>query len=203
MKKYIIYAVCIVVVILVAGINIKSCKKLKQENKRLLSNQTALLEDVTFYRTRDSLSAASVQILTLTNKEYEKHFADLEAENKSLKIENKRLLSISRTSVESNYDIIAEIQEKVIEVDSGKMETVRCMEYINPYINFNACEINDSLRANIRTYDTIVQFVHRIPHQWWFFKWGTKAIRQDVVTKNPYSQITYTQYIELKRKKKK
>lgn len=46
--------------------------------------------------------------------------------------------------------------------------------------------------------DTLDQAVHRVPHRFWFIKWGTKAIRQDIVCRNPYSQITYSEYIELK-----
>ena len=41
--------------------------------------------------------------------------------------------------------------------------------------------------------------VHLDPRPIWFFRRGNKAIRQEVTTRNPYSRITYTEYIELKR----
>ncbi|MEG1673358.1 MAG: DUF6549 family protein, partial [Alistipes sp.] len=34
-----------------------------------------------------------------------------------------------------------------------------------------------------------------------FFRYGVKAIKLDVVSKNPHSKIVYTEYIELKRKR--
>ena len=39
--------------------------------------------------------------------------------------------------------------------------------------------------------------------RFWFICWGTKAVRQEVTTRNPYSRIIYTEYLELKRRKKR
>lgn len=36
--------------------------------------------------------------------------------------------------------------------------------------------------------------------RFWFIRWGTKAIRQEVTTRNPYRRISYTEYIELRRR---
>ncbi|WP_353739197.1 DUF6549 family protein, partial [Muribaculum intestinale] len=47
--------------------------------------------------------------------------------------------------------------------------------------------------------DTIKQIIHRVPKKFWFIKWGCKAIRQEVVSTNPHTKITYTEYIELKK----
>jgi hypothetical protein len=195
-KKWFLWLIIAAITVLF----VRRCGGVSKENKRLEDNQTALFEDVTFYRTQDRLNAASVQQLTLTNSELEKYNEDLVKTAKSLNLKIKRLESASRTAMESNYQIVAELQEKVIYVD-GKTDTVRCMEFKDPYIDFNACEMDDSLHANIRTYDTLVQFVHRVPYQWWFFKFGTKAIRQEVLSKNPYTTITFTEYIKLKKRK--
>ena len=50
---------------------------------------------------------------------------------------------------------------------------------------------------------SLFQVVHRVPKQWLFFRWGTKAIRQEVVSSNPHTKIVYSEYIELKKRKKK
>ncbi|WP_350308236.1 DUF6549 family protein [Gabonibacter massiliensis] len=47
--------------------------------------------------------------------------------------------------------------------------------------------------------DTLVQIVYRVPRKFLFIRWGTKAIRQEVISKNPYSKITYSRYIELRK----
>ena len=41
-----------------------------RDRRRLEANQRSLLTDVEYYRTRDSLSAAGVERLTLTNREF-------------------------------------------------------------------------------------------------------------------------------------
>ncbi|MFR4044610.1 MAG: DUF6549 family protein [Odoribacter splanchnicus] len=41
--------------------------------------------------------------------------------------------------------------------------------------------------------------MHRVPRRLWFIRWGTKAIRQEIISRNPYSRIAYTEYIELKK----
>jgi hypothetical protein len=58
---------------------------------------------------------------------------------------------------------------------------------------------SDSLYVDIEQRDTIYQVVHRVPRRFLFFRFGTKAIRQDVWTSNPNSEIVYTEYIELEK----
>jgi len=93
-------------------------------------------------------------------------------------------------------------QDNFVYLD-GTVDTIRCLDYQDNYLTFKGCDEGDLLKADIFIVDTLVQFVHRVPKQWWFFKWGTKAIRQEVLSKNPHTKITYTEYIELQKKKKR
>ena len=45
--------------------------------------------------------------------------------------------------------------------------------------------------------DTLTQVVHRIPHRWWIFRWGTKAIRQEIYSSNPHTKLVFSEYIEI------
>jgi hypothetical protein len=56
------------------------------------------------------------------------------------------------------------------------------------------------LESRIARRDTLVQLVHRVPRKFLFIPFGTKAIRQEVTTKNPHTEITYTEYIVLRRR---
>ena len=62
------------------------------------------------------------------------------------------------------------------------------------------CLFNGEFSGLIVSRDTLVQVVHRVPRQWLFFKWGTKGIRQEIMSKNPHTEITYAEYIELKKR---
>jgi hypothetical protein len=176
---------------------------LARDRDRLSDNQHALMTDVQYYRTSDSLSAASVERLTLTNKELKESHAKLAGDIENLNLKLKRIQSISNTATETKYEFKTQFRDSIVVryVDSiPQIDTVRCVKYANAYIDFLGCiRSGDWLNVNIQTYDTLQTIVHRIPRKFLFFRWGTKAIRQEVVSRNPYSNITYTEYIELKK----
>ena len=71
----------IVVIAAVAGLIVLLWVMYRSEvrdRRRLEANQRSLLTDVEYYRTRDSLSAAGVERLTLTNREFRRHAEELE-----------------------------------------------------------------------------------------------------------------------------
>ena len=57
----------------------------------------------------------------------------------------------------------------------------------------------DSVLCRVTGVDTLRQIVHRIPHRFLFFRWGTKALRQEISSSNPHTRIVYTEYIRLER----
>ena len=202
MKGYIVSVIIVVASIISLVISVKSCQNLKQENKRLESNQDALLSDITFYQTKDSLNVASIQQLELTNAEFKKYNADLVAEAKNLKLKVKNIESVSRTSTITLYDIEPQWRDSIVYRD-GRIDTIRCVSYDDDYLSFYLCEEDSVTKSKIEIHDTIIQFVYTVPKKWWFFKWGVKAIRQDIYSKNPNTKISYTEYIVLKKRKKR
>ena len=97
------------------------CSKLKSEKERLDGNQTALLEKVEFYQTESGKSAASVQALTLSKSEVEKHCADLTNTVKELDLKVKRLQAASTTATKTEV----EVQTIVTKVPSGNCKGKR------------------------------------------------------------------------------
>lgn len=169
----------------------------KKETKRLTGNQRSLLEEVYLYRTKDSLSAASVERLELTNREFERYCEDLKARVEQLGIKVKRLQSVASTAVETEYKVITQLKDSVIFRDSAIL--LKCLELHTPYLDVSGCIDQNKFTGSILSRDTLYQIVHRIPHRFWFIKWGTKAIRQEIVSRNPDSRIVYSQYIELRK----
>ena len=154
------------------------CSKLKSEKERLDGNQTALLEKVEFYQTESGKSAASVQALTLSKSEVEKHCADL-------------------------VEVQTIVKDSIIYRDTSYLK-VQAIRWKDPWINVDGLIMLDKkLDLRIQSVDTLFQVVHRVPKQWLFFRWGTKAIRQEIVSSNPHTKIVYSEYIELKKRKKK
>lgn len=194
MKKYVVLAIVALIGIIV-GLTYM-LKREKEEVKRLIGNQRSLLENVTFYRTKDSLSVVSVERLQLTKKEYEKHFSDQAKTIDDLGIKIKRLQSTSETGTETKYPINVPVRDSTVIRDSTII--LKCLELHTPYLDLSGCIEKDRFVGSIASRDTLDQIVHRVPRQFWFIKWGCKAIRQEIVSRNPYTNIMYSEYIELK-----
>lgn len=193
MKRYILIIILVIIIFFLS----RSLHRQRQENDRLSSNQTALFQDISYYRTRDSLSAASVERLTLTKKELEQNCEALARDIKDLKIKLKRVQSVSQASIETEHIIRTVVRDSLIVRD--RVDTLQCIDYHDNYLTLSGCIEHNHFSGHIMSRDTLLQVIHRVPHKWWFIKWGTKAIRQEIVSKNPHAQIVYSRYIEVKR----
>jgi hypothetical protein len=201
MTKYLI--IIIMAFFPILGVVFNLYQSEKKNRQRIENNYQSLEEGITFYKTKDSLSAASVQALILTKKELENKVENYEQEISSLNLSVKRLQSISKTATVTSYIIKTEVRDSIIYVDNIISDTLNCIDYKSKYLLVKGCISDRFFVGNIKTYDTLYQFVHRVPRKFLFIKHGTKAIRQEVMTKNPHSDITYTEYIELRRRKRK
>lgn len=169
-------------------------KRERAERGRLSDNQRTLLSDVEFYRTRDSLSAAGVERLQFTNREFERHCGTLKKEVEALQVKVGRLQSVAQTGVKTEYIVQTVVRDSI----RGHADTLRCLSFSNSYLEMDGCLHGAQFTGHIATCDTLIQVVHRVPRRFWFIRWGTKAIRQEIVSKNPYSRITYSRYIEIR-----
>lgn len=190
----------LIVVILIGTVLIlwKVVIQTRSENNRLTANQETLLTKIHYYRTSDSLNAAGVNVLRLKGKEFQQYNADLLKLINDLNLKLKRLQVISQTSTETEYQIKTGIRDSII-ILPGKVDTLNCLDYRDPYLTFSGCIIDKQFSGLIRSRDTLIQVIHRVPRRFWFIRWGTKAIRQEIISRNPHSRITYTEYIELKK----
>jgi hypothetical protein len=197
MKTSWIYWVALALFTVLIG-SISKCSGLLKENARLEDNIGVLYSDVEHYKVNDSLNAAGINRLYMNKSELERYNADLVQQIEDLNIKLKRVQSVSRTAVSSDYKIETIIKDSVIYVDNRIVDTLRCVDFKDNYITFSGCENNGLATYNIHSVDTLIQVIHRIPKKFLWFKFGCKAIRQEVVSRNPHSQIVYTEYIEVK-----
>ena len=196
MSRFLTYTPLILAILLV--VSIKSCNNIKQERNRFADNQRTLLDKAHYYETQNRLSVASVERLTLKTKELEENRSELVEVCDDLRIKVKRLQSASTTVTQTKYEFKTIFKDSVIVRNGAVLDTIKCMNYVDSWLSFKGyTSDNVNFNVKIESRDTIVQFVHRVPRKFWFIKWGTKAIRQEVISKNPYSKITYSEYIEL------
>lgn len=170
----------------------------REEKKRLANNQEALLSDILYYKTESGKNAASVQKLELTKSELEKHCQDLNKTIDDLNIKIGRIQSASTTVTKTEVEIQTVVRDSIVYRDFPV--SLKVIKWRDPWVTLKGVLDGETFSAKIESVDTLSQVVHRIPKKFLFIKWGTKAIRQEVVSSNPHSKIVYTEYIELKKK---
>lgn len=171
---------------------------LHDENQRLRRNQHSLLSDISFFQTASQASAASVEVLELELHELREHRAKDAEHIKELGIRLRRAESYAKSVAQMQHEASIPLRDSVVGRDSIKIfdTTLDCHTRLSGRVS------TDSLYVDIRQRDTIYQVVHRVPRKFLFFRFGTKAIRQDVWSSNPNTEIVYTEYIELSRPKR-
>lgn len=171
-------------------------RRLIAENERLRGNCEALTEDVRLYRTRAGESAVSVQALQLEISEFRKQHKEDAERIRELGIRLRRTESYAKSAMEQRYSEAVVVRDTVILRD-----TVRIFEGGDRWSRIAGIIAGDSLHYDIRTVDTLHQVVHRVPRKWWFFRFGTRAIRQEIWSSNPHTQLVYSEYVELGRRR--
>lgn len=172
----------------------------RRERMRTETNQNALLQEVTRFKTKDSLNVLQNETLTLTNREFKKYNGELVETVKSLNLTVRRLQSASSTAVTTVTPVNAAIKDSIVYRDRDRLikDTLKCIDFSDGWVSAEGCVDYGKFSGTIISRDTIQTFADRIPRFLWF---GTKAIRQTIVAKNPHSIIEYNKVINLKRRK--
>ena len=199
MRKFLLW-VAVVALILVAICGV-ALGYLIKENARLRGNQHALIEGVEFYRTESGKSAASVEVLQLELSEFRAQRQRDAEEIASLGIRLRRAESYAKSvSVTTLADTVV-VRDTVVLYDTVAMPA-RHFAAADAWSRVEGVLFGDSLHYAIRTTDTLHQVVHRVPRKFLFIPYGTKAIRQEVWSSNPNTELIYTEYIELPKRRK-
>lgn len=199
MNKYLaIFAAFLAAACVFMGVAIRS---LYNEKNRLKSNQTALLDSVASYHTKTGKLAASCQALELTNQELKESRADLEQTVKDLGIKLKRAEAIAKTATETKLDVKTEIRDSIVYRDT--LVRLQSITWTDPWITVRGEIENRRVSLAVQSRDTLIQVIHRVPKRFLGIPYGCKAIRQEIRSSNPHAIITYTEYIELPKNRKR
>lgn len=169
-----------------------------REAERLDNNQTALTEQIRLYRTRLDESAASVQTLELRCDEFRRMKAEDARRIQELGIKIKRLESVAKSATRTEVEVVVPLRDTVVLRD-----TLRTFSWEDEWVRVDGLVGRDSVECRVASIDTLRQVVYRVPRRFWFVKYGTKAIRQEIISSNPHTRIVYSEYIELKNRRKR
>ncbi|WP_195461168.1 DUF6549 family protein [Alistipes sp. D31t1_170403_E11] len=197
MKKYLLlYAVA------VTALFAFTYRRYHAENRRLTQNQTALTAEITHYRTQAGADAASVRALRLRCGEFESLRAADAREIRRLGIRIRRLETAAKAVTATQTEVRMPLRDTVVAGIRGSLpvhDTMRVFRWRDPWVSVEGRIGKDSVACRIRSVDTLRQVIHRIPRRFLFIRWGTKAIRQEIVSTNPHTQIVHAEYVKIER----
>lgn len=168
----------------------------KEKCERLEHNQASLLEQAEYYKTEAGKSAASVQELTLTRQEVEAHCVELTKMVDELGIKLKRVQQATTTAMESKVEIRTIVKDSIVYVNNNT-DTMKSFIWSDAWTNVSGTLQNDEAKIAVHSVDTIRQIIHRVPKRFLWFRFGTKAIRQEVVSCNPHNKIVFSEYMSI------
>lgn len=200
MKQTLIRYGLIAALIIALLVSVQHCRGVQKERNRLDNNQRVLLTDIEHYKFRDSLNAVSVGVLTMKANEAAKYMQDIAAVVEDMGVKLKRVEYLSKTALESSYHLQTPVRDTtviIVQNDTTRTVQAQSIKHEDPHITFCGIIADRQFYGDIQTRDTLHQVIHRVPRRFLFFRWGTKEIRQEMVSSSPYSNITYNQVLKI------
>uniref|UniRef100_UPI004055E835 DUF6549 family protein n=1 Tax=Alistipes sp. TaxID=1872444 RepID=UPI004055E835 len=200
MKKFLlIYAMGATLLAIACGVILH---RTHREVARLRNNNEALTTETTLYRTRLDESAASVVALQHKLKEYREQHAHDTKRIKALGVRLRRVESIATAASQTKIETVTPLHDTIF-LDRLLPDTTPIFRWSDNWVRIEGTEgtiRNGNAECYIESIDTLQQVIHRVPHKFLFFRYGTKAIRQEIFSSNPHTRIVYTEYIELPKR---
>lgn len=203
--KLIKFGIAVIVVfaaILYMSVQMGRIDELKKERERYQKNTENLLSDVELYRTKDSLSAARVESLELTMKEYERFRAEDAVLIKSLQKKNRDLASVNKTQSETIIALSSVPKDTVITTKDSIITPAVKVHCGDAWYDFDGLLIKGLFTGTLRNRDSLVVAETVKYKRFLGFLWKTKQVkdrRVDVISKNPHTEILGVEHVTISK----
>lgn len=169
--------------------------RLGAENRRVSENFRAAQEHNRALG--DSLEAShlSVARLRMTVGELEEFRAQDAATIEAMGLKLRRTESL--TKMDSSLQVDTTLLAGDTTFVPILTDSLLKLRWSDGWVSLSVTSTPELHRVELSSRDTLLQVVHRVPHRWWIFSWGTKAVRQEIRSSNPHTRLHYAEYIEL------
>ena len=119
-----------------------------------------------------------------------------------LGIKLRRLEAAAKTVTATSVDLRAPVRDTVVLLRRDTLrirDTLKLFRWRDAWVTVEGRIRTDSVACRVESTDTLRQVVHRIPRRFLFIRWGTKALRQEIVSSNPHTRIVYSDYVKFER----
>ena len=195
LKPAAIVAVVILSMAAIISYQHNTIQKVTKDRDTYQNNTYGLMSNIEELRKDSMEQAYQIQALSFTIDEYKEYRAEDMKTIESLKLQLKNITTISKQSLEVNVPISVPLTKEESQIKPISTN----VRLHNEHISFIGTVTNDSLTAKIQVPIQLTQIVHKVPkHKFLWWSWGCKGIKQIVVSNNPYVNLKYSEYIELR-----
>ena len=119
-----------------------------------------------------------------------------------LGIRLRRLEAVAKTVTATSVDLRTPVRDTVVLLRRDTLrirDTLKLFRWRDAWVTVEGRIRTDSVACRVQSTDTLRQVVHRVPRRFLFIRWGTKALRQEIVSSNPHTRIIYSDYVKFER----
>ena len=168
----------------------------RSENRRLADNNRTLTERLSHTTALANSQRLSIGRLRMTIGELEElrptHAHRIERLGISLR--NTRSLSLTAT-----HTLLDTLLPPPPSPERLSDSITSAIHWSDEWVNLTLTPHPDGTHLQFVSHATLTQVVHRIPYKWWIFRWGTKALRQEIRSSNPHTKLVFSEYIEIEK----
>lgn len=187
---------------LTAVVAIRGWHRAHQAETRLSANQQALHTLLDNRQQQLDTCHASIEALRLNCHEL-KQLRQADADTiRRLGIRLRRLQAAARQVTTTRLDLHMPLRDtvRIVRRDTlSLLDTLRHFTWRDPWVCIQGAIHRDSVHCHLQSTDTLRQLLHRVPRRFLFFRWGTKAVRQELYSSNPHTRIVYADYLLIER----
>ena len=194
-------AAALVAILCLVSAQHRRIKELTADRDRYQNNTETLLSDVETFRVRDSLSAARVQSLELTIKEYQRFRADDAALIRELKTKNRDLAAVNKTQSQTIINLQAIPRDTIVIRDSVQVPAV-AVHCGDAWFDFDGVLTTDEFTGTLANRDSLLLAESVRYKRFLGFLWKTKQVKDrelDVISRNPHTTILGIEHVVIEK----
>ena len=176
-------------------------ERLTSERDRYKGNTEALMTDVERFQVRDSLSAARVEALELTVREFERFRSEDAALIRELRQRNRDLASVNTTQAQTIIEMSAVPRDTVIIRDSIPVKAV-AVHCGDAWYDFDGLLAGNEFSGSLTNRDSLILAETVKYHRFLGFLWKTKRVdvrQSTVVSRNPHTEILGVEHVVIEQ----
>lgn len=179
----------------------ESIKRLREAENGLKRDISVLIEGKKTYKVRDSLNAARIGVLELSEKDLKKRIREDEKLISELKGRNKELQGIAEASLNTGDSIIVSVRDTIIRRDTAYVE-IPCIDVMERWFEMHGCIDEGYFVGYYQAKDSIILIESVQRARFLGFLWKTKKIKKrefSIISKNPHTKIEGFEVIRIKK----